>query len=160
MDSLDPATAKRARKRDEQHADDLRSEEVLMLARATVLACLLWVFSPIFDAAAKPTRSQCIIGFDLEWSAVSHDRNEVRNAMDWPTGNEAIESLAAMAISMDGERLYLQFIDECHRKAEMADTLIQYWRSEGLDLPNFERIEDTIVPAPGTIDAEGPYWSD
>jgi hypothetical protein len=42
----------------------------------------------------------------------------------------------------------------------MAETLIGYWRSEGLDLPRFQRIEGTITPSLETIDVGGPFWRD
>jgi len=65
-----------------------------------------------------------------------------------------------MAINPDGSRLYFQFKGDCDKKAEMAETLIGYWRSEGLDLPRFQRIEGTITPSLETIDVGGPFWRD
>jgi hypothetical protein len=68
--------------------------------------------------------------------------------------------LSGIAISRDGKQLYLQFREDCDRKAELAAALIAVWRSEGLDLPTFVRLPEPILPSTQTIDLEGPHWRD
>jgi hypothetical protein len=129
-------------------------------SRAFVCLCaaLSTLTFPVISAVQKPTRTECIIGFNLDWSDVRANRSDVRNALDRPFGQNRIEALAAMFISRDGLRLYLQFAHNCHEKQQMANALIAFWRSQGLDLPRFVRIEDPIVPSPSTIDVRGPAW--
>ena len=113
------------------------------------------------DAVKKPTRSECIIGFNMDWSQVKSDRYDVSNSfVDMPPGNRRIARLTSFAMSDDITQLYFQFSDDCNKKAEMAATLVEYWRSEGLDLPRFERIEGTITPSVQAIDVQGPFWRD
>ncbi len=121
-------------------------------------ACLIWL--ALTGCDERPTRSECIIGFTMDWSKVKADRNDVRNSMFWPEGSQRIEPLAGTAISLDGTRLYLQFAHDCDDKEEMAEALMAYWRAEGLDLPKFARIDEPIVPSTETIDQRGPSWSD
>lgn len=132
-----------------------------MRAYVVTFFCMAWLILGTMDAAEKPTRSECIVGFDLDWSLVKTNKHNVRNSMfNWPSGNERIVHLTAMAISSDGSHLYFQFSGNCERKKELSATLIGYWRSEGLNLPRFKRIAGTIIPSTKTIDVRGPYWRD
>ena len=122
---------------------------------------MAWLILGRADAPAKPTRSECIVGFNLDWSQVKSDRNDVLNSfVNWPLGSPRIGRLTAMSISLDGSQIYFQFNKNCYKSDEMAATLIGYWRSKGLDLPRFERIAGTIGPSTQTIDVRGPYWRD
>jgi len=138
-----------------------------MMARTVVLLSIIGIILafPVFADSSSigngstPTRSECIIGFNLDWSEVVADHHTVRNSFgDRPAGEQRIRALAAMTISVDGTRIYLQFKMECEKRLEMAAALIDFWRSEGLDIPVFMRIKDPIIPSPDTIDARGPYW--
>jgi hypothetical protein len=132
-----------------------------MRAYVVALFCVVWLVLASTDTAEKPTRSECIIGFNMDWSKVKSDRYLVRNSfVHMPPGNRRIARLTSRAMSDDRTRLYFQFAYDCEKQAEMAATLIEYWRSEGLDLPRFERIEGTITPSVQTIDVQGPFWRD
>lgn len=65
-----------------------------------------------------------------------------------------------MAMNSDGTRLYLQFRRDCEKKQEFAAQVMAFWQSMGLDLPQFERIEEPIVPSTDTIEVWGPSWRD
>ncbi len=109
----------------------------------------------------RPTRSECIIGYSVDWSVVKADHNEVRNAFTTtPGGHRLFHALSAMGISDAGDRLYLQFNRDCGNKQNYAEKLINRWKSDGLDIPKFTRIPDPIVPSPKTIDVAGRYWRD
>ena len=125
-----------------------------------IFACVAWLTFPAVASAGKPTRSECTIGFRLDWSGVATQHNLVRNEMDGPSGAERIEPLTAMGFTLDRSALFLLFKSDCDSKQEMAAALIKYWRSKSLDLPAFERIPDPITHSPSTIDVHGPHWSD
>jgi hypothetical protein len=130
-----------------------------MFLHRSIVVCSFILIAAAAAAEQKPTRSECIIGFRLDWSQVK-DELASNNAMGSPTGDKRIEALAGMMKSLDGERLYLQFRSDCDRKLEMALRVIDLWRSEGIDLPKFERILDPIMPSTRTIDLRGPAWRD
>jgi hypothetical protein len=110
---------------------------------------------------SRPTRSECIIGFRLDWSKVAADQHAIRNSLGLrPIGDQRIVALSGMAITPDGKELYLQFNRDCDEKAGMAAALIAFWRSEGLDLPVFNRLAEPIVPSTRTMDLKGPDWRD
>jgi len=110
---------------------------------------------------SRPTRSDCIVGFRLDWSQVKADRHEVRNSLHLGfEGAQRIGTSAAIAISLIGAHVYLQFPRDCDKKEELAAEVIAFWRSKGLDLPRFERIEEPIVPSTKTIEVWGPSWRD
>jgi hypothetical protein len=125
------------------------------------LTCLTLVSATTGHADTRPTRSECIIGFRLDWSQVKADRHEVHNALSLgPEGMQKIEARPAIKQSLDGTRLYFQFERNCETKQDLAAGAIAFWRSKGLDLPRFERIEEPIVPSPETIEVWGPAWRD
>lgn len=125
-------------------------------------ALLLALFASVSAVAdERPTRSECIIGYALDWTGVKADLHEVRQAMfDWPPGDERIGPVAGMSLKPDGSRLYLQYRSRCEKKQQMAIALIGFWRSKNLDLPAFKRLPDPIIPLPRTIDLKGPDWRD
>ena len=89
------------------------------------------------------------------------DAREVNEAMfDWPYGDERLGPLAGMTATPDGSQIYLQYRRHCDRKQEFAVLLMDFWRSEGIDLPRFQRLPEPIEPSPGTIDIQGPDWRD
>jgi hypothetical protein len=96
----------------------------------------------------------------MDWSTIKSDRVHVLNAMENPIGAQRIEPLVARMLSEDLSRMYLQFKSNCAHKQDMAEDVLRYWRSKGLDLPKMTRISDPITPSPDTIDAHGPSWSD
>lgn len=125
-----------------------------ILASAIALAAL-----PVL-AEIKPSRSECIIGFRLDWSEVSADRRDVTNSMAVVNRTERVDSLAGLQFGRDQSELYLIFKNDCERKEKLALEQIAYWRKADLELPRFDRIEDPIVPSTKTIDIGGPYWRD
>lgn len=107
----------------------------------------------------KPTRSECIVGYALNWTKVKADSNLVRIQMaTWRTGDRNISELAGMTMKPDGSRLYLQYRSRCEDRTRMSADLIGIWESMGLDLPAFERLPDPIEPSTDTIDLRGPDW--
>ena len=122
---------------------------------------MAWLILGRTDAAVKPTRIECIVGFIMDWSKVKSDKNDVINStVHWPPQSRRIVRITGLSFNSDGSKLYFQFADDCDKKEEMAAALIGYWRSEGLDLPSFKRIEGTITPSTDTIDMRGPSWRD
>ena len=131
------------------------------MAHKLTLLILALVVAGSAIADRKPTRSECIIGYALDWTGVKTDAHQVRLTMsDWFQGHEKVGSLAGMTMKPDGSRLYLQYGNRCENKQQMATNLIEYWRSQELDLPAFERLPDPITPSPHTIDLKGPDWRD
>jgi hypothetical protein len=131
-----------------------------MLTMKLVVAAVFCVAFAASKACAKPTRSECIAAFQLDWSSVQSNQADVLNALEWPRGTARIKPLTAMAVSPDRRHLYLQFLENCERKWEMADALFLHWHSLRLDLPKFERVKTPVVPSPWTIDVKGSHWSD
>jgi hypothetical protein len=133
----------------------------MMFLKSLTLACIASLILSPAMAGPKPTRSECIIGFKLDWSGVKGDPADVRNSWDFRHDDPAWwEVFAGYVISPQGKRLYLQFAKDCDRKAEMAAELIESWRSKHLELPNFERLKEPIIPSPWTIDIQGEAWRD
>jgi hypothetical protein len=131
-----------------------------MCYRILAIAFSTCLIASTTTAATKPTRSECIIGFNLNWSSVKNP-DDVRNSMGhWSLEVHKVEPLGAMVFSFDGSRLYFQYQSDCDNKTHMAAAVIAYWHAQGLDLPGFERIADPIQPSPREIDVQGPYWSD
>ncbi len=109
----------------------------------------------------RPTRSECIVGYTLDWSSVGSDPYTVREEMfDWLPSHRDTANLAAMVVKPDGSQIFLQYLARCGERRQMASDLIGYWRSKGLDLPRFQRLPEPILPSPDTIDRRGPYWRD
>jgi len=56
----------------------------------------------------KPTRSECIIGYALDWTGVNADPHDAIEALSrLRTEHKKSLRLASMTISRDGTRLYL-----------------------------------------------------
>jgi hypothetical protein len=126
---------------------------VYIIIAAGLVMCML---PSVIHIVKKPSRSECIIGFYLKWDKVA-DPSYVRNSMVLPSGSQRIEALKALMLSLDGSRLYLQFAPDCHKKQQMAASLVSFWRSQGLDIPEFEGINEPIIPSTETIDVQGPF---
>jgi Rap1a immunity proteins len=124
---------------------------------AFVASFLFWIVA--VPVAVKPTRTECIIGYDLDWSAVK-DQTSVRNSTGDLTAASFNKNLAGLMFSHDGSQLFLQYKDQCDNKRQMTDELIHCWQSHGLDLPKMTLITAPIKISPSTIDIEGPEWSD
>jgi hypothetical protein len=121
------------------------------------VAGLVWLAVVSGCGDSRPTRSECLIGYDLDWSKVGTERRVVRNAMAYqPEGDRRIVALAGYGLNLEGTRLYVQFKQDCDKKAEMAAALIAFWESEGLDLPAFNRLAEPIVPSTRTMDPQRP----
>lgn len=142
------------------HGNDGGVSETMMPLPNVIALSLALAVLPVADNSAKPTRSECIIGLKLDWSEVESDPDDVRNSLvRWPLASR-VSAFAAMAISLEGDRMYFQFTRNCDEKQLMAAQLMSFWRDQGLELPNFDRIDDPIAPSTRTIDARGPYWRD
>ncbi len=131
-----------------------------MVVRLTLLSLLLFASIPAL-ADQKPTRSECIIGYDLDWTGVKADPYDALETMSrLRIEHQKSKRLAGMSVRSGGAKIYLQFKSRCESKEQMATELIRFWRSQDLDLPDFERLPDPIKPSPDTIDRRGPYWRD
>lgn len=126
----------------------------MILVSLVLLSC-----NPTF-ADTKPSRSECIIGFNLDWSDVRADRRDIANSIAEVNRTQRIDTLAALRFAPHQSVLYLMFKNDCEKKEEMASAQIEIWRENGLDLPAFEQINDPIIPSPRTIDVTGPHWRD
>ena len=51
-----------------------------MFRHAVIFACLTLLVLPTISAVAKPTRSECIVGYNLDWSEVKNPA-DARNSM-------------------------------------------------------------------------------
>jgi len=112
-------------------------------------------------ADERPTRSECIIGYALDWTGVKTDRYDVIEDMSyWMLKHGRPGQLAGTSVGSDASRLYLQYRSSCEKKQQMATKLIGFWRSQNLELPAFERLPDPIAPSTDTIDLKGPDWRD
>lgn len=109
-----------------------------------------------------PTRSECIIAYNLIWSVEMDERHDAIEAMFPPQrGFDSIVPLAGVSAPTDRKRLYLQFGKDCAQKENFAEIMIEYWRSKHIKgLPEFYRIPDPIYPSMATIDLRGDSWSD
>jgi hypothetical protein len=111
-------------------------------------------------ALAKPTRSECIAGFHIDWSDVRSDHVAATNQLDIPERPQLIPNLAGIAFSSDLSKMYVQFMRNCEQKYSLSDQLIRVWRNQKKILPHFERMREPVVPSPQTIDLQGSYWKD
>lgn len=108
-----------------------------------------------------PSRRDCIIGYNLDWGASARIQYDVRNEMfPTPPDFEIVGTLVASIFSENGEKLYLQYRENCNQKEKYAERLVEHWKSNVLDLPEFIRIPDPIEPSAETISVRGPYWRD
>jgi len=126
----------------------------ILFLLASSCVSLLW-------ADSRPTRSECIIGYQLDWSAVKEDPYSVRRQMfNWPPPNEWPFAVAAMTMPSGNQYLYMQMKSNCENKSEEAKRLMLYWRENNIPLPEFFEIKEKIEPSIETIYGEGTYWSD
>lgn len=107
----------------------------------------------------KPSRSDCIIGFELDWSHV-RNTNQTRNSMTLPIGKRRVKEIAARSLELDGSRIYFQSSKLCADKQRQAESVIRYWHDEGLDLPKFSKIQREISLNEPPIQVSGRSWSD
>lgn len=128
----------------------------MLLYTLTVALSVLFVAVP----DTRPLRSDCIVGYELDWSSVKGSRTASRNALTVAKYSSRIGAVAALAISPDSKRLYLQFESNCDNKVAMATALIALWRSDGLALPGLKFIPGRIEPSIDTIEVGGPSWKD
>lgn len=109
----------------------------------------------------KPSRSDCITGFSVDWSRLQEDRHDVKNRMRIrPYELGELGPLAAIVWAHTGGEVYLQYSEDCSRKADFAQRLMSLWKDRGMNLPIFSRIDDPIVPSTSTIDVRGDAWRD
>ena len=106
----------------------------------------------------KPSRSECIVGFRLDWSGVRANRSDVINSLD--VSPELFQSVSLATMSTpDSDHLYLQFYNKCQNRHELAAQLLSHWQGQE-PTPRFVLIDEVICPSPMTIDARGTHWSD
>jgi len=111
-------------------------------------------------ATAKPSRSECIVGYRLDWSNLHKNRGDVANSIAAANRPLADETLAGLMFQKHHSELYLIFRTGCENKVAKAAKLFDGWREKGIDLPDFARIPDPIIPSTRTLDIQGPYWRD
>jgi hypothetical protein len=133
-----------------------------MSTRTLMLASVLLGLAGSTIAGLKPARSECIIGYKMDFSGLKAHHADITNAMTDYFGRPGWEEVfPGFAISgVHGDRLYLQYDHDCDKKVELAAKLIEMWRTEGLALPKFERLKEPIIPSPWTIDLQGSPWRD
>jgi hypothetical protein len=117
-----------------------------------VMSILLVMTSTV--AAAKPTRTECIIGYDVDWTGIA-DQRAVRAAI-----LEFVKHKAAATFSSDVSKFYAQYREQCDEKQQISEDMFHALQSKGLVLPKFNRIPDPIEISPSTIDLKGLSWSD
>jgi hypothetical protein len=123
------------------------------------LASVLLAMSPfLVSAESRPTRSECIVGFDLDWSRVSDIHSAKISLFAIPP--DSFPDLAGFGFDKTGTRFYLQFKRNCSDKTRMSNDIIGYWQKKSVSVPVLKRINDIIVPSLETIDLSGPYWAD
>lgn len=108
----------------------------------------------------KPTRSECIVGYELDWGNVKKDRRDVVNSIAALQHTMRVDSLAGLRFTPSQVALYMIFWSDCGKKWEMSSSQLDVWRENGIELPEFKRIEGLILPSLDTIDVQGPYWRD
>ncbi len=108
---------------------------------------------------ARPSRSDCIVGYWIDWTGVRADRADVINSLNISADLQRAVSLAGVA-APDTEHLYMQFSGRCSDRFELAAQVVRTWKQSVDPMPRFMRMDGVISPSPQTIDIRGPHWSD
>lgn len=133
------------------------------LVSCLAFVCILvfaYEINTISPDSTKPTRSECIAGFELDWSKVKSDKWDIANQWRRPLGAHTIKPLSLMSLTEDRSRLYFVFAEDCDKKREMAAAVIDYWATLSGEMPRFVWIAGPIIPSLQTVEFEGRYWRD
>ncbi len=122
--------------------------------------CLALTAATPAPVQGKPSRSECMVGYRLDWSNVQEDRADVANSIAAANRPLADRTLAGLIFQERHSELYLIFREGCEEKASKASALFDRWREKGIELPDFTRIPDPILPSQKTLDIRGPSWRD
>ena len=122
--------------------------------------CLALTAATPAPVQSNPSRSECMVGYRLDWTNVQEDRADVANSIAEANRPLADRTLASLMFQEKHSELYLIFKEGCGEKASKASALFDGWRKNGVDLPDFRRIPDPILPSLRTLDVRGPYWRD
>lgn len=139
-----------------------------------VMLLLTSMFACAHEAEQKPPRSECIVGFRLDWSGVDANRGDVLESIRDSVFASIRESflerrqpsipLATVATpdvaTPKFDHLYLLFYDNCKNRHELAQQVLNSWQGLNVPLPRFVPIDGVICPSPRTIARRGPHWSD
>lgn len=134
-----------------------------------MIACLLLTFllaplpSTAVLASGKPSRSECIAGYRIEWPDLARDRHGIVNSIADDGFRRSVPDsglIAAIAFNENHTALYFQLVRECQRKWEVSQAFLDAWKGAKEDVPLFSGISGVIVPSPSTIDVQGEYWRD
>ncbi|MBP6817715.1 MAG: hypothetical protein KBC46_00275 [Ferrovibrio sp.] len=135
--------------------------QYLLAALVVLAACGAGLLFGNLQAAEKPSRTECIAGYKLDWSTVTKDRQyEIGNSLVPLRRDGPLKNLVAMIFSNGRERLYFQYASDCSQKWQISEELLLYWQNREHDFPPFERIAEPILPSPTTIDVKGLSWRD
>lgn len=112
----------------------------------------------------KYTRSECIVSVEI---------NTGPKTQNWSDSNKLMRKIVEIsfisppngigyvsaATYEENMTVYLQFIDKCENRLELAETVIEHLKND--DSLNFEYAirPDIIEPSPKTIDIDGK-WKD
>jgi hypothetical protein len=97
-------------------------------------------------------------GFDLDWSQVKGNRQDIMN--EWGRASRVLDELTILGLSQDRSRLYLVFWKDCDKRREMATWFADYLVTLSAEAPKFVWIATPLVPSSKTIEFEGPNWRD
>lgn len=125
-------------------------------------AAILLTFAallPVCPALAKPTRAECIVGYQLDWTPVKVKRADVLNQMEIPNDLARRVALAGASFGT-GDAVFLQFSQGCEAKSAKAAEILGYWQTKTRQLPTFVPITESIRPGLQTIEIRGPHWRD
>lgn len=114
---------------------------------------------PACAAGAKPTRSECIVGYQLDWRSVHAERADVLNQMEIPHDLSRRVALAGASFGT-GDVVFFQFSQGCDTKTEKAAEILAYWKDKLRKLPDFVPITGAVRPGLQTIELVGPHWRD
>ncbi|RLA42609.1 MAG: hypothetical protein DRR42_23120 [Gammaproteobacteria bacterium] len=116
---------------------------------------------PASEEEQLPTRSECIVGANLEWNSgvtLAARRGILRRLSDM-IADENIDNLVAIRFQEINE-IYAIFSANCDQKDEVFVSFIRSAQARDNSLPVVRLINDQIEPGPDTILAYGPHWED
>jgi hypothetical protein len=125
-----------------------------MYALLSVLLAL--VFASFAMASSLPSRAECIVAYEMNWSASHRPPGDVLNALEIPRELATQLNLAGIATPSYVE-LYLQFTRQCELGRANAARIVAQW-SKVPGAPSFRALPGHVVPGPTTIDIRGPHW--
>ena len=129
----------------------------LALGAGTV-ACAAVVLA-LGHTPSRPSRSDCIAGVELLWTAEDTDRIGVLNQLGDAFVYTKSYPVAAQSIR-DRQRIYIIFSKDCATKEQMMEEILAVYRENVPGFPPHRTIKEPIEPSTKTIEAYGEEWSD